>query len=62
MKQYTYTTEKIGKKTFKMRCYDTTKGTLCLNANLVHEKIYTNTSKKQANIEYRTFIQNHMVF
>lgn len=62
MKQYTYTTEKIGKNTFKMRCYDTTKSTLCLDAYLVHEKIYENVSKKQANLEYRTFIQNHMIF
>jgi hypothetical protein len=62
MKEYTYTTEQISPNDFVMRCYDTTDTKYCTTHNQVHTRLYQNTTKEDAQAEYRVFIQNTMLF
>lgn len=61
-KSYTYTTERISENSFVMRCYDTTNNEPCSMHNQVHTKLYIGTTKEQAQEQYRTLIQNTMLF
>ena len=62
MKEYTVTIEQLSNSDFITRCYDVTDTKQCSIANQVHQKFYGNTDKQTAIDEYRTWVQNHMVF
>ena len=62
MREYTYTTEQISPNDFVMRCYDVTDTKQCSIENQVHTRLYSNTTREEAQAEYRTLMQNIMVF